>query len=177
MKSLMKLNVVAMVMMGLICWGASKAQADAPKTDGEIIGLIMAIDKSEIDAAHQAEGKNISPEVKDFAKMMEDQHGDNLAKLQALSTKTGIQPPATAGGMIMAKGDKGLAIRGVMNGHDFEKAYINDMVDGHSDALNLIDTHLLPDAQNSELKDFVAKTRDHVVMHLAKAKELQSKLQ
>ena len=62
------------------------------------------------------------------------------------------------------------------SGADFDKAYINMMVDDHNK-----DIAMFKDAstlfQDNDLKQFAAKTLPVLEKHLAKAKELQGKMQ
>src|SRR5262249_40094039 len=62
-------------------------------------------------------------------------------------------------------------------GADFDKAYIDSQVKMHSEALDLVDNELIPSAKNPELKDHLNGVRAHVADHLAKAQEIQTKLQ
>jgi putative membrane protein len=156
-------------------FSSPRVYADDQKTDGEIVGILMASDKNEIAVAQQAEGRNLSPEVMDFAKMLETEHQDDLNTLQTLSQKEGIQPPATAGMVIRAKGAKNLAMLMPQNGKDYEKSFVNAMVQDHIEDLDLIDKDLMKDVHNPALKAQLADTRSHVAMHLDKAKQLQVK--
>ena len=47
----------------------------------------------------------------------------------------------------------------------------------HRDVLNVIDNKLLPSVKNGELKKMLTDARSHIVTHLAKAEELQRKLE
>src|SRR5690348_9538121 len=100
----------------MICLGLSmmpKLYADNPKSDGDIIGILMTGDKTEMDAAQQAMGKKINNDVMDYAKMLLKEHSEDYQKLQDLSNKIGIQPSPMAGAMIKADAAKGLAMRTV----------------------------------------------------------------
>ncbi len=61
-------------------------------------------------------------------------------------------------------------------GKDFDKAYMDAQVKAHRDVLAVFDTKLLPNAQNVELKSTLTDARSHVAAHLAKAEDIQSKL-
>jgi putative membrane protein len=149
------------------------ASADDKKTDGEIIGLMMAADKDEIAAAKQAQSKSIRTPVDDYAKMLEKEHTDDLNKWEALSTNTGIKPPATAGTALRAKGTAMLAMLTLKNGIDYENGFLDAMIKDHTDDLSLIDNDLMKDVDNPQVKSQLSDTRTHVSAHLDKAKELQ----
>jgi putative membrane protein len=171
MKNVIKFNVV-MLVLGLALVGG-KVFADDAKSDSEILGILMAGDRNEIASAQQAQGKDIAPEVMNYAKMIEQEHKADLDKLEALSKKIGVEPTLGAQATQRVKGLKVLAMLTPVNGKDFEKKYIDAMVQDHTEDLNLIDTDLSKDVKNPELKAQIAETRSHIAMHLDKAKQLQ----
>ena len=58
----------------------------------------------------------------------------------------------------------------------FDKAYIDREVDYHAQVIDAIDKTLIPNAQNTELKDLLVKYRPAFVGHLEHAKQIQAKL-
>ena len=75
---------------------------------------------------------------------------------------------------VIANG-KGAIDKGLATGSPTprEKAYIDAMVKGHQEALSLIDDRLLPAAQDTNVRTFLTNSREHVAMHLERAKALQ----
>jgi len=147
------------------------AAADSTKDDSLALGLLAALNEHEITAAQQAQSKNVSAPVLAYAKMMEKQHGDNLAKTKTLGTLAST-PEVQA---MKDKGKSDLDALGQKSGKEYETAYVDAMVSGHTEALALIDGRLLSLASTGPVKDHLMKTRDHVVMHLEEAKKLQAK--
>ena len=147
------------------------AATDSTKDDSLALGLLAALNEHEITAAQQAQSKNVSAPVLAYAKMMEKQHGDNLAKTKTLGTLAST-PEVQA---MKDKGKSDLDALGQKSGKEYETAYVDAMVSGHTEALALIDGRLLSLASTGPVKDHLMKTRDHVVMHLEEAKKLQAK--
>jgi putative membrane protein len=148
--------------------------AAAPAADDSLaLGLLAAVNEHEIQAAQQAVSKQVSAPVLEYARMMEKEHGDNLAKTKTLGTLA-----ATAEVQAMQeKGKNDLAELGKKSGKEYEAAYVDAMVKGHTEALALIDGRLLSLASPGPVRDHLSTTRDHVAMHLEAARKLQSQAQ
>lgn len=148
------------------------AAVTASATDDSLaLGLLAALNEHEIAAAQQAESKKVSAPVLAYAQMMIKQHGENLAQTKALGTLAST-PEVQA---MKDKGKSDLDALGQKNGKEYEAAYIDAMVDGHTEALGLIDGRLLSLASTGPVKDHLLATRGHVVAHLEEAKKLQAK--
>lgn len=143
----------------------------APPTadDSLALGLLGAVNEHEIAAAKQAEEKKVSAPVMEFAEMMETQHSENQAKTTSLGTLAST-PEVQA---MVDKGKRELDELGKKSGKEYETAYIDAMVKGHTEALSLIDTRLISLASSEPVKKHLTETRDHVAMHLEAAKKLQ----
>jgi len=74
------------------------------------------------------------------------------------------------------KGASQLADIVLLNGEQFERAYLAAMVKGHTDVLGTIDNELLKAVKNEPLKKHLTETRGHVAAHLEKAKQLQGNM-
>lgn len=150
------------------------AATETPATatdDSLALGLLAAVNEHEIAAAQQAESKKVSAPVLAYAQMMIKQHGENLAQTKALGTLAST-PEVQA---MKDKGKSDLDALGQKNGKEYEAAYLDAMVDGHTEALGLIDGRLLSLASAGPVKDHLIATRGHVVTHLEEAKKLQTK--
>lgn len=138
--------------------------------DSVALGMLAAINQHEIDAARQAKAKKVSAPVLAYAAKMEKEHGENLAKTKTLGTLSNdAQVQAQK-----AEGKKHLADLEKKSGKDYEAAYVDAMVKGHSDVLAKIDGTLLPMATSAAVKKHLTETRGHVAMHLDEAKALQA---
>jgi putative membrane protein len=156
---------------------AGRALAMTSNPDQEVLGLIQEIDQHEVKAAEAAKQKgNIDRKVYDYAKMMDKEHSKNLDKDRKLAEKSGITPADTPEVMSQrAKGADEIARLNALEGAQFASAYIAAMVNGHTDALALIDSKA-SQIQNKDLKKHVSETREHVQHHLDKAKKVQEEL-
>lgn len=145
--------------------------AAAPATDDSLaLALLVAVDDHEIQAAQQAASKNVSAPVLDYARLMENSHTDNLVATKALGALANT-PEVQA---MKEKGASDLAALGNLSGKEYETAYVEAMVKGHTEVLALIDGRLLSLASAGPVRDHLTKTRGHVAMHLEAAQKLQA---
>lgn len=142
--------------------------------DAEILGYLAAINQNEIVAAMAASKKEMSSQVAEYARMLHQEHGKSMdltLKLgQKIKTTPVITPQVDA---LLVKGAGELAAIVPLKGEQFGSAYINAMVKGHTEAVQMIDNQLLPKAQNQELKQHLMQTQQSIVAHLRAAQKLQ----
>ena len=159
---------------------AAPTPAPAPAatyTDAQIAGIVLALNKGEIDQAKTAQKNAKNAKVKAFASKMVADHTDANGKETALLKKKKLTS---------ADSDKstGLTTDGAsMNdslkaqkGADFDKSYVDMQVKMHQDALNLIDNTLLAQVQDADQKTLLTAIRGKVADHLKAAQDLQSSM-
>lgn len=147
------------------------------KAEVGVLATIAAIDADEILLSVIATNKKPNSDVKDFANMMIEQHGNNLTQIIAMTTKDHALP--LTGGeaeKMLTAGKKEMVAIGGLEGKAFDMAYADAMVKGHQGALDLIDKHLIKTVKTEEVKQFLTDTRETVKHHLEDAKKLQAEL-
>lgn len=136
----------------------------------EALGLLAAANEHEVAAADQAIAKKVTGDVLAFANMMKTDHGKNLAETTALGgTSEGAKIAE-----LRSKGEAELAALDAKSGIEYEQAYIDAMVKGHTDVLALLDGSLIPAATDAAVKTHFANTRTAVAKHLDEAKKLKA---
>ncbi|MES2279645.1 MAG: DUF4142 domain-containing protein [Bacteroidota bacterium] len=116
---------------------------------------------AEVAIAKLAQTKATSAKVKEFADMMVADHGKANEELMALAKSKNITLPAT----VSADKQKEMDDLGKKTGADFDKAYVDAMVDGHKKTVDLF-TDESKNAKDADLKAFVDKTLPTIKMHL-----------
>ena len=112
--------------------------------------------------------------VKDYAMMLHKAHGKNLGASLQLGQKIGVTPMETSDvDKFRVKGAGELAALIPLDGNDFEGAYLDAMIQGHTEVLKMIDDQLLPSAKDAALQAHLKTTRNDVAQHLEKAKQLK----
>ena len=157
--------------------GIEQSKQQVRFTDEQILGIIATVDEGEIAAANIAKTKQIMPKVSRYANYLLRQHSDNLASLKALEQKTGLKAMKSEQSDAMASdAAKEGEMLTSLNGKAFDAAYIDAMVKGHAGGLKLINTVLLKEVTNVQLKHFLVSFRALVTRHLEKAKKIQESM-
>lgn len=155
----------------------ANAGAGAMPSQAEALALLNVVNDHEVKTAEQAKSKKVTGDVAAYADQMKAEHTKNMADTKALLDKNGGAPADTPAITEMkSKGDAETQQLAALDGEAYAKAYIDAMVADHTDALNKLDTMLIPAATDEAVKKHLQTTRDHVQMHLDKAKQIQTKL-
>jgi len=105
--------------------------------------------------------KSTNASVKEFATMMVNDHGRANEELMGIATMKNITLPADVDTEHKKKADE----LSKKTGKDFDKDYVDAMVDGHKKTLKLMQDEA-KDGKDAELKAFAAKTAPIVQAHL-----------
>lgn len=145
-------------------------------TDGEISEILLQINEGEIDTAQIASKKAQNDQVKQFAKNMVDEHKNNIKETKKVIKDKKIKTRESA--MSESFEDEAKALNKDLKKSDkavFDKAYLNQQVMMHEKALRTLNEVLIPNAQDSEFRMHLEKTRDAVATHLEHAKTLNAR--
>ena len=165
------------ILIGLTAGAAWAAKGAAGPTDPQIAEIVVTANQVDIDAGKLAKDRSKTKDVQAFAeRMVTDHSGVNKAATD-LVTKLKVTPEASETSLSLQKGgDENLDKLKNLEGHAFDKAYIDHEVTYHEAVLKAIDKTLIPNAKNAELKALLVKVRPAFVDHLAHAKSLQAEL-
>ncbi len=133
------------------------------QSDSEFATKAAVGGMAEVEMAKLAQEKSSNTSVKDFASMMVKDHGKANDELMAIAKTKNITLPTALDEDHQKKYDE---LKG-KTGADFDKDYVNTMVDGHKSTLDLLQNEA-KDGNDAELKAFAAKTAPVVQMHLDK---------
>lgn len=123
---------------------------------------------AEVEFGKIALTKTTDTKIKAFAEMMVSDHGKANEELKTLAAAKNITLP-------MALDDDHTKIMTDLNsstGKDFDKKYVDAMVDGHQKTLNLMEEEA-KDGKDAGLKAFAAKTAPIVKSHLDMIKKIK----
>ncbi len=168
----MKLLTLA---LGICCITAAAAATAAAPTDPQIAAIVVTANQVDIDAGNFAKSKGQSAEVKAFAQQMVTDHtGVNKAATE-LVQKLHVTPEDNPTSKSLKQGgDENLAHLKTLSGAAFDHAYVDHEVAYHQAVLDAMDSTLIPNAQNAELKALLVKVRPAFVAHLEHAKQIQA---
>ena len=134
------------------------------------LGALNAVNELEIAASNQALRNNVSAPVAEYARMMVDEHTANREKTNAMNPQ--INAPMAA--EQKSKGDAVLRNLSDEAGEGYEKAYIETMIQSHTDALATLDNKLIPASTTPAVTAHLNETRARVAQHLEQARSLQA---
>ncbi|MFZ5729586.1 DUF4142 domain-containing protein, partial [Phenylobacterium sp.] len=144
-------------------------EASAP----DFVRLAAESDMFEIQSSQMAVERAQNAEVKEFAQMMIEAHNQSTADLKAAVQASGqaITPPTQPSEEVA---DELNDLREVAAG-EFDEAYIDEQVEAHQEALNLMQRYA-GDGDVPELQAFAAATAPLIQQHLDRARALQEQL-
>jgi putative membrane protein len=156
---------------------AGSAAAGATLTDPQIAAIVVAANQVDIDAGNLALKKSKNDEVKKFAQQMVTDHTAVNKSAVDLVTKLKVTPEETDASKGLVQGGKdNTAALEKLDGAAFDKAYVDHEVDYHKAVIDVIDTKLIPSAQNAELKSTLTSVKPAFQAHLDHALMLQGKM-
>jgi putative membrane protein len=127
------LSVIGLVLLAAPAWAAdSSAEVDFLTRASN--SNLYAIEESRLALDRSGDAK-----VKAFARQMVDEHGTAEAKLQAAAKGSGAEVPMT----LDAEHQAHLTALQAKSGADFDKAYVADQGENHSNALTLYGDYML----------------------------------
>jgi putative membrane protein len=159
---------------------ANEAKSDSSTANGAMLGVTEAtasfmtgvadVGMTEVKLGQLAQEKASDASVKSFGQMMINDHSAAGEELKSLAAQKNVTLPATMGADHQKKYDD----LNKKSGKDFDKAYINAMVDGHQSAVN--DFEKNKDNSDADVKAWVNKTLPTLQMHLDSAKAIKKAL-
>ena len=170
--------------------------ADAGTLDQRrALEMVVAVDEHEIAAAEQAREKDVDQDVLDYANTLHTDHTRNLEQTrQLLDNASGGDDMATdstdtAGTIASTDGlatDPAMDVDQMrekheqererlaeMEGDEYQRAWLEAMVQGHQEALGMLDNRLIPAATDSEVQQHLNTAREAIARHLETAQGLQ----
>jgi putative membrane protein len=147
------------------------APHETNNTDRLFTRLATTGGKAEVQFAQLAEQKASANSVKEFARMMIDDHGKANEKLTELAKAADIPLPAGLDPDHQAARDK----LEKLTGADFDTAYILGQIEDHQKTVQLLQWEI-GSGQNATLQKFAAETLPVVLMHLRHAQFIASEL-
>ena len=127
---------------------------------------------AEVEMSKLASQKAQNAEVKKFAQMMVADHTKANIELKSIAAKNKIELPTEIGPRHRSTIDE----LNRLNGPDFDREYVQAMVDDHEADVQLFEDQAEDDA-DPQAKAFAAKTLPVLRKHLEAIKAIQSKLQ
>lgn len=134
------------------------AAEDAKPNDAQIAHIAYTAGQIDIEAAELALQKSKNNEVRDFAENMMRDHKAVNDQALALAKKLNVTPQDNdTSKALVERADAKQADLKRLSGAPFDKAYAANEVAYHKTVDSALETILIPDASNQELKDFLTE--------------------
>jgi putative membrane protein len=141
--------------------------------DGQIAAIVRAINVAEIDQGKIAALKAHDVGVKQYAETMIAQHGQAVKDMDELDTMLNIR--LTESELMTEMRVNATSVESKLsqnNENSFDKAYLESQIEAHRQALDTIDSQLMPAVRSEELRQMLENLRPRVVDHLQMAQTL-----
>lgn len=150
---------------------------DQKFTDPQIASIAVTANQIDIDYANIALDKSKNNDVREFAKTMAKDHQSVIDQAVALAKKLGVTPEDNPTTQSLLDGEKKVKEDfSSKSGADFDKAYVNNEVEYHKAAISLVESRLIPEATNPELKSLLQSALPLFKTHLEHAEMVQKDL-
>ena len=143
---------------------------DSLEDDSSYLVAAAEINRAEVELSKLAQKKSTNADVKALAKMMETAHTKAESDVKALAGKKNITIPVALTEDKQEEYNK----LNEKTGNDFDKAFADDLVDGHEKAVSKIEK-AAEKAKDPDIKMWAANMLPALKEHLASAKALKEK--
>ncbi len=151
----------------------ANADGVAAGADAETLALLIASDMDKVHAAMIAKNKNVAKPIQDYARMMHEDHGKHLKATVEVGKTSDVQPVVTSKvSSLHKKNAAALSDIAMLDGDEFTTAYMDLVIQGHSDGQVMIDERLAV-TESEEVRNHLTQTRQTITAHLEQARDLQ----
>jgi putative membrane protein len=141
----------------LLAFGTAAASHDGPHiNDAQIAHIAYTAGQIDIAAARQALGKSRNEQVRTFAQTMVRDHEAVNVQALALVKKLGVTPEANPTSAALSQGAAAkLSELARLDGAAFDRAYARNEAAFHGTVNGALQSTLIPNAKNGELKSLL----------------------
>ena len=166
----MKIPLAILMVMALAtATGAQQSSSSTASGDNGFAMKAGQANLAEVELGKLALQKTMKDDVKAFAQQMVDDHGKALDELKGIAGKKNITLPTELDAEHKTLSDK----LSKLSGAEFDRAYMQAMVDGHRKVAGDFRTES-KSGKDAELKAWAGKTLPTVEAHLKHAQKVNS---
>ena len=141
------------------------------KDDSEFLVDIAEVNLAEIEIGKLAQIKSTNPDVKNFGKMLVEEHTKSASEVSALAKAKNFTLPSS----LTEDGQDEYTKLNEKSGVEFDKKFADMMIDGHEKAIDKL-TKASEDAKDEDVKLWASNNIAGLTAHLQHAKMLKEKL-
>lgn len=159
------------------CASMTGTTSSMPNVDGHIANIAMVANEGEAQQGTAAAARATSADVRSFAQMMVTDHTNALNAARDTASRNGIAPLENDTTRALRDGTpRVIANLDTYRGADYDRRYMDYQIALHQWLLNGLDTTLIPQASNAELKSLLQTQRGSVAAHLEQARAIRGRL-
>ena len=147
----------------------NKANQPVPKKDAQFMTNAAEINMEEIALGNLAQQRATSQAVKNFGKMLVDDHSQLNTKVQMLASQKNIALPDSATKTIKNAEEE------LRQTDQFDQDFINKMINGHKDAIDLFQ-RAIKEVSDSDIKALATSALPQLQTHLDSAQVIEKLL-
>jgi putative membrane protein len=148
--------------------GTSSIPTSVSKDDAQFVVNTANAGMTEIQAGQLAQQQGMGKDVKAYGAMMVKDHTEAADKLKAVAASKNITLPAN----LAPDAQNDLADLQKKQGKDFDKAYIDKMVDDHKKVISMFETEA-KNGSDADIRGFADSTLHTLRHHLAEAQKCE----
>lgn len=166
------------LLAGLVLFSISAtAQQTTSLSDPEVASVAVTANQIDIDYAKIAMTKTKTGEVLNFAKTMANDHKAVIDQAVALAKKLNVTPQTNSvTKKLLADAAKTQKMLRSKKGQAFDKAYIDNEVAYHKAVIGTVESVLIPETDNAELKGLLQNVLLALKAHLSHAEMIQKSI-
>ncbi len=178
MKKIFLKGTLAMLTGSFLLLSVSVSAQQVPVlSDAEVASVAVTANQIDIEYAEIAQLKSKNSEVLNFAKTMANDHKAVIEQAVALAGKLKVTPQTNKlTKQLLADAGKTKKMLKSKKGIAFDKAYIDNEVAYHKAVIGAVESVLIPETDNAELKQLLQKVLPALKTHLSHAEMLQKNL-
>ncbi|MHA4806711.1 DUF4142 domain-containing protein [Flavitalea flava] len=145
---------------------AASIPGSVSKDDAKFVVTVADVGMTEVQLGQLAQQKGMAKDVKEYGAMMEKDHTAAGDKLKAVASSKNITLPTT----ISQEAQKDIDDLQKKSGKDFDKAYIDMMIDGHKKTISKFEDES-KNGSDADIRAFADSTLHTLKMHLSEAEK------
>jgi putative membrane protein len=147
-------------------------EAAEPLSSGEILQVLEAVNQGEIEQARLALAKSDNPHVEEVAERMIQEHMLSNERVASLAQEKSIDmQDSQLSEDMLTRAQEIRAELGELSGHEFDRVYLQHQIALHDHALHTVRTHLLPNADEQDVRELLNAVVRRLDLHRGEANE------
>jgi len=165
------------ILSGIMFSTTLSAQDNPKLSDAEVASVAVVANQIDINYGEIAKKKSKNADILKFAETMISDHTAVIAQAAALVKKLGVTPKDNAVSQkLLADSEKTKKELLSKSGNAFNKAYIDNEVAYHKAVIAAVESLLIPETENQELKTLLENVVPALKTHLEHAIMVQNKI-